>query len=73
MIEYDIAFHQALLELAGDDDLVETWRPIAMRMTMHYSRHDQMSRIDDEHIAILDALRERDVEKAIKALEANIQ
>ncbi len=73
VVEQDIAFHQSLLDLAGEDDLVAIWIPIVMRMVMHYSRHEEMTQSYDEHIAILDALRDRDLREAIIALEMNIQ
>jgi len=71
--EQDIAFHRTLLEAAGEPDLVTIWFPIVMRMVMHYSRHENMMLSLKEHKAILDAIREEDVRKAVKALEANIQ
>jgi len=71
--EKDIAFHRALLEGAGEPDLVSIWLPIVMRMVLHYSRHENMMQSLKEHKAILDAIREKDVRKAVKAMEANIQ
>ncbi len=69
----DVEFHQALLELSGGADAVAIWRPLVIRMIMHYARHETMDQSYDEHIAILNAVRERDVEKASAALAANIQ
>ncbi len=71
--EHDFAFHRTLLETAGEPDLVSIWMPIVMRMIMHYSRHGDMMQSLDEHKAILDAIRKRDLQAAIKALEENIQ
>jgi GntR family transcriptional regulator, rspAB operon transcriptional repressor len=71
--ELDLEFHQTLLELAGDGDVVAIWRPIVTRMIMHYSRHKNMDQSYREHVAILEAVRERDLKKAVQALEDNIQ
>ncbi|MFD2257580.1 GntR family transcriptional regulator [Luteolibacter algae] len=71
--ELDIAFHQALLKCAGDEEIVSMWVPIVTRMIMHYSRHKDISQSHEEHIAILQAVRDKDLERAITALEANIQ
>ena len=71
--EQDIAFHRCLLEFAGDDDLVAIWVPIVTRMIMHYSRHEDMEQSHAEHVAIFEAVRERDSRAAVKALEKNIQ
>ena len=49
------------------------WRPIVTRMVMHYSRHENMAQSYEEHMAILDAVQARDLERAVKALEENIQ
>mgnify|MGYP002725835199 CR=1 FL=1 len=71
--ELDMDFHQSLIELAGDGEVVAIWRPIVMRMIMHYSRHKNMAQSYEEHVAILDAVRARDLQRAVKALTANIQ
>ena len=42
-------------------------------MMLHYTRHKDMMEAHREHAAILDAIRKRDVQKAIECLLANIQ
>lgn len=69
----DIAFHQCLLEAGGEEDLVAIWLPIVTRMILHYSRLKETQRIHEEHVAILDAVRDHDIDRAVAALEANIQ
>jgi len=73
LAERDIAFHRRLLVCAGEEDLIAIWLPLVTRMIMHYSRHDNMAQSYEEHLAILDAVRDRDVERAIARLAANIQ
>lgn len=71
--ELDIAFHECLLECAGEPDLVAIWLPIVTRMILHYTRLKDREEIHAEHLAILDAVRERNIEQAIKALEENVR
>jgi DNA-binding GntR family transcriptional regulator len=71
--ELDIAFHEGLLECAGEPDLVAIWLPIVTRMILHYTRLNDREEIHGEHVAILDAVRERDIDRAIKALEENVR
>lgn len=73
VVECDIAFHKSLLECAGEDDLIAIWLPLVSRMIMNYSRHINMSQSHEEHLEILDAVREKDLKRAIQALKANIQ
>jgi len=71
--ELDIGFHECLLECAGEPDLVAIWLPIVTRMILHYTRLKDREEIHAEHLAILDAVRERNIEQAIKALEENVR
>ncbi|BCX46204.1 GntR family transcriptional regulator [Haloferula helveola] len=71
--ELDLAFHECLLECAGEPDLLDVWRPIVTRMILHYSRLLEMEQIHAEHYAIFEAVRDRDLSRAIAALEQNIQ
>lgn len=70
--ERDIEFHEALLRCAGEPDLVAIWLPIVTRMILHYKRHRAIEDVHGEHVAILDAVRARDLEGAIEALEKNV-
>ncbi len=71
--EHDMAFHKCLVELVGEDDLTAMWIPITARMVLHYSRHKNMMEDYQEHAAILAAIRARDKQAAIEAMEINIQ
>lgn len=70
--ELDIAFHECLLEFAGEPDLVSIWMPIVTRMILHYTRLEERTHIYDEHFAIFDAVRAGDLKRAIEALKQNI-
>jgi DNA-binding GntR family transcriptional regulator len=71
--ECDIAFHHYLLECAGEEDLIAMWLPLVTRMIMNYSRHTVMSQSIDEHKEILQAIKEKDLARAIRALKQNIR
>lgn len=69
----DIAFHKYLVERAGGDELVNLWYPVVLRMRMNYKRIDSPTQGVDEHKAIIDALRDDNVNRAAAALKANIR
>lgn len=71
--ELDISFHETLLASAGEADLVTIWLPIVTRMILQYTRLEDRDKIYEEHLEILDAVRERDLRRAIRALKANVR
>jgi len=73
IVKHDMAFHRYILEITGDDNLVAVWLPIVQMMMLHYTRHEDMMESHREHAAILDAIRDKDVKRAIAALKQNIQ
>ena len=73
LVEHDMAFHRAIVEMAEDDDLVAIWMPIVVRMMLHYSRHEDLMESYREHVAVVDAIRAKDRRVAVAALKENIQ
>ena len=73
LVEHDLEFHRLIIERTGDEALLAIWQPIVVRMMMNYGRHAKLIESWNEHRAILEAVRVRDLEAATKALEANIQ
>ncbi len=69
----DIQFHHYLVEKAGGDDLANLWHSVVMRMRMNYKRVDSPKDCEDEHKAIIEALRKGDTRDAIKAVKDNIR
>lgn len=69
----DISFHHYLIHKAGGDELVNIWYPFVMRMRLNYKRITSGIECVHEHQAILNALRDGDISKAIKAAKANIR
>ena len=73
LTDCDLRFHQAIIQSHDDRDIFTLWQPIAMRMMMQYTRHDDIMESYREHKRILDAIRCGDKACAIAALQANIQ
>jgi DNA-binding GntR family transcriptional regulator len=70
----DIALHLSFIERAGQPELLDLWLPLVARMRFAYAKyyHNALE-IYDEHRAIVDAFRRRDLKAALKALETNIK
>jgi DNA-binding GntR family transcriptional regulator len=70
----DIALHLSFLERAGQPELLDLWLPLVARMRFAYANYYQSAlEIYDEHRAIIEALRRRDLKAALKALATNIK
>lgn len=69
----DISFHYYLIEKAGGDELLNLWYPYIMRMRLNYKRVSSGDVCVREHREILEALREGNTSRAIKAIKANIK
>lgn len=76
--EQDIAFHRSLLERAGQADLLAIWASIVVRLRNYFQQNnvkydrDPMELYED-HRGIVEAFRSGDLEKAVQALERNIE
>jgi DNA-binding GntR family transcriptional regulator len=74
IVVQDIALHLSFIERAGQPELLDLWLPLVARMRFAYAKYYQKSlEIYDEHWAIVDALRRRDLKAALKALETNVK
>ena len=73
LTDCDLRFHQAIIQSHDDEDIFTLWQPIAMRMMMQYTRHEDIMESYREHKRILDAIRIGDKACALAALSANIQ
>jgi DNA-binding GntR family transcriptional regulator len=70
----DIALHLSFIERAGQPELLDLWLPLVARMRFAYAKYYQNAlEIHDEHRAIVEACRRRDLEGALEALETNIK
>ena len=68
LVSADIAFHSALYELSGNNEITTTaenfWPHIARSMRVVLEDKDQWPRIWDEHRAIAQAIEDGNIEKA---------
>lgn len=75
--EADIAFHRVLLERAGQPDLLIIWDALVGRIRSHFRRmqrrYSNLIEVYDEHAALLEGYRRRDLESAVRLLKANIE
>jgi DNA-binding GntR family transcriptional regulator len=74
--EQDVALHRSLLERAGQPDLLAIWSTVVARIHRHFfvsvNAYSNLMKIYDEHRALIRAFRNKDVEKAVRALEKHI-
>ena len=74
IVVQDIALHLSFIECAGQSELLDLWLPLVARMRFAYAKYyTGAMEIYDEHRAIIDAFRRRDLKAALKALEVNIK
>ena len=73
LMENDLRFHRALVQSYEEDDLVNLWQPVVLRMLIDYQRHGDLMESYDEHKKILVAIRDGNKKAAIEALQENIQ
>lgn len=75
--ELDIAFHRYLVERAQSPDLLAIWSVIVARVRRHFReshlRYEKPIHVYEEHLPLVEAFREGDLKKAIKALEDHIR
>src|SRR5262249_21845474 len=70
----DVALHLSFMERAGQPELLDLWLPLVARMRFAYAKYyDSALAIYEEHKAIIDGFRRRDLKAALKALETNIK
>jgi len=70
----DIALHLSFIERTGQPEILDLWLPLVARMRFAYEKYYQSAmEIYDEHRAIVDAFRRRDLRAALKALKTNIK
>jgi DNA-binding GntR family transcriptional regulator len=73
VVERDMAFHRSLVERVGDEDLIAVWLPLMTHMLLPYSRHKDLLESYEEHRAIVQAIKDRNLKAALAALVGNIQ
>jgi DNA-binding GntR family transcriptional regulator len=75
LVEADIRFHEFVLSRSGQPHTTQVWRSIAPRIRAYffrYGREADLERIAVEHNQLLQAMRTRDPEVVLKAVERHI-
>lgn len=68
----DMAFHEAILLECGGEEHAPVWRQLCSRMLLAYSRLETYQEAYSEHEEIFKAIKEKDLERALTALDSNI-
>lgn len=76
IVDLDLQFHLGICALARSKRLIETWRGMETMLRafllLKYALYDDSALIAGSHQPILDALRDRDAERAVQILGAHI-
>ncbi|AMV40090.1 GntR family transcriptional regulator [Planctomyces sp. SH-PL62] len=74
--EADLAFHRRLLERAGQPDLIVIWETLVGRIRSHFRKTQKLSadamEIYEEHRALAESFRGRDLAAAVRLLKEKI-
>ncbi len=75
--EHDIAFHRALVNRSHSPDLLAIWSSIVSRVRRHFreshSNYSKPIQIYEEHLPILDALKNKSLADALLVIENHIE
>lgn len=73
VINLDIEFHKYIVCKMDDLHIRDLWQSVVNRMLFSYSRFDNLIDSYDEHVIILNALKEKEKKAVLQALEQHIQ
>ena len=76
VVELDVRFHELVLGRSKQPHCLQIWRTISPRVRAYFyrcgPRHQALTDIADEHHDLLEAMRTRDVERVLAALDPHI-
>jgi DNA-binding GntR family transcriptional regulator len=74
--DLDVAFHQTAIAASGSPHADQLWRSVLPRIRVQFRRlaplHRELSEIQEEHRRLLTALKSRDAETIVAALQEHI-
>lgn len=73
LAQCDMEFHQAILHAAGGDEFLPVWKLLCTQMLLEYSRVKNLMQIHQEHVAIVNALRDGKLRSVLKSLNENLK
>ncbi|HCO25271.1 putative HTH-type transcriptional regulator YdfH [Gimesia maris] len=75
--EHDIAFHRSLVTRAHSPDLLAIWSAMVSRIRRHFReshlKYQQPIQIYEEHLPIIEALREGSLTEVLQTIEDHIE
>ncbi|QDT98773.1 GntR family transcriptional regulator [Gimesia aquarii] len=75
--EHDIAFHRALVNRSHSPDLLAIWSSIVSRVRRHFReshlKYTKPIQIYEEHLPIIDALKNKSLADALQVIEDHIE
>jgi DNA-binding GntR family transcriptional regulator len=76
-LDLDVEFHRAILRIAGNNQLVETYDELNLKLQMakvfYLDRNKRVDVVNGEHSRILQALETRDVDTLKEAIRDHVQ
>ena len=77
LVDYDMAFHQRICEWCGSVTLLRVWTPLYSQLQRfvvktHPSAFPNLVEVADNHIPIVETLRNHQPEQAVQAIEDHI-
>jgi len=72
---HDVQFHRLIVEGSGNRTLLELWTSLHVeaRTMITYTRYGDLHAIAESHVPILEAVRDRDAERASAALREHFE
>ena len=75
--EHDIAFHRSLVTRAHSPDLLAIWSAMVSRIRRHFReshlKYQQPIQIYEEHLPIIEALREGSLTEVLQTIDDHIE
>lgn len=76
IVEYDIAFHEYIIQASNASNLMNIWSSIVNRIRLHFFMQGTMyadqKQIYEEHVVLLQAMRDKDVEQVCHLMKKHI-
>lgn len=73
IISLDMSFHKVLVDKVEDAHISDLWQSVVNRMLFRYARHENLMESYEEHIKMLEALRNKDKDLLLELMDRNIQ
>lgn len=72
VVRIDLAFHRLIVESADEGSLSAVWLPVISQMFLRYSRHHYLIESYEEHLAVINAIEDGNLQIAKRLLRNHI-